>query len=194
MDAAEEARGRIWDHLWQGKKCLSLWAAAVVVYGLFLWAGLVFLSPVPFLLCLGLGALEDWDTGYISDGWSLLLAVTGLLSAWDRQQVADSLLSAALCFFIYALLYMVSRKSLGTGDILLSTGAAFWLAPVSCLFFIWFSAALAALSLGIVLLAGGRGFCREVRFGPFIALGGVAAYGLEKTGLISILAAWFLAG
>lgn len=194
MDTAEGAGGRNWDRLWQGKKCLSLWAAAVVVYGLFLWAGLAFLSPVPFLLFLGFGALEDWDTGYISDGWSLLLVVTGLLSAWAGHRVADSLLSAGLCFLVYALLYMISRKSLGTGDILLSTGAAFWLAPVSCLLFIWLSAALAALSLGIVLLAGGRGFCREVRFGPFIALGGVAAYGLEKTGLISILAAWFLAG
>lgn len=194
MDTAEGAGGRNWDRLWQGKKCLSLWAAAVAVYGLFLWAGLAFLSPVPFLLFLGFGALEDWDTGYISDGWSLLLVVTGLLSAWAGHRVADSLLSAGLCFLVYALLYVVSRKSLGTGDILLSTGAAFWLAPVSCLLFIWLSAALAALVLGMALLAGGQGLHREVRFGPFIALGGVAAYGLEKTGLISILAAWFLAG
>lgn len=194
MDTAGEARGRKWDRLWQGKKSLFMWAASVAVYGLSLWAGLAFLSPVPFLLCLGFGALEDWDTGYISDGWSLLLAMTGLLSAWAHHRMADSLLSGGLCFFIYALLYMVSRKSLGTGDILLSTGAAFWLAPVSCLLFIWLSAVSATLALGAAFLAGGQGFRGAVRFGPFIALGGVAAYGLEKMGLIPVLAAWLLAG
>lgn len=188
MDTAEGARGRNWDRLWQGKTCLFLWAAAAAAYGFSLWVGMAFLSPVPFLLLLGLAALEDWDTGYISDGWSLLLAVTGLISAWARQDVAAGILSAALCFLVYFLLYMISRKSLGTGDILLSTAAAFWLAPVSCLFFIWLSAVTAALALG----AAGIG--REVRFGPFIALGGVAAYGLEKTGLLFVLTAWLLAG
>ena len=194
MNTAEGAGGRNWDRLWQGKTCLFLWAAAAAAYGFSLWVGMAFLSPVPFLLLLGLAALEDWDTGYISDGWSLLLAVTGLISAWARQDVAAGILSAALCFLVYFLLYMISRKSLGTGDILLSTAAAFWLAPVSCLFFIWLSAVTAALALGAAALAGGAGIGREVRFGPFIALGGVAAYGLEKTGLLSVLTAWLLAG
>lgn len=99
MDRAEGAGGRNWDRLWQGKTCLFLWAAAAAAYGFSLWAGLAFLSPVPFLLLLGLAAL-----------------------------------------------------------------------------------------------AGGAGLGREVRFGPFIALGGVAAYGLEKTGLLSVLTAWLLAG
>ena len=58
MDTAEGAGGRNWDRLWQGKTCLFLWAAAAAAYGFSLWAGLAFLSPVPFLLLLGLAALE----------------------------------------------------------------------------------------------------------------------------------------
>lgn len=43
---------------------------------------------------------------------------------------------------------------MGTGDLVLSTGAAFWLSPLTALLFIWFSALSALLFLAIPLLLG----------------------------------------
>lgn len=105
------------------------------------------------MLLLTLAALEDWRTGYLSDGWSLLLAVTGFMTAFRRQ---------------------------GAGDLVLSTGAAFWLSPLTALLFIWFSALSALLFLAIPLLLGKKKAGDPVRFGPFIALGGVMAYGWQE--------------
>lgn len=139
-----------------------------------------FFSPALFVLLLALAALEDWRTGYLSDGWSLLLAVTGFMTAFRWQGAGDSLLSAALVFTIYVVLYLVSKKSMGTGDLVLSTGAAFWLSPLTALLFIWFSALSALLFLAIPLLLGKKKAGDPVRFGPFIALGGVMAYGWQE--------------
>ena len=139
-------------------------------------------GPILLLPCRPsvLAALEDWRTGYLSDGWSLLLAVTGFMTAFRRQGASDSLLSAALVFTIYVVLYLVSQKSMGTGDLVLSTGAAFWLSPLTALLFIWFSALFALLFLAIPLLLGRKKAGDPVRFGPFIAMGGVMAYGWQE--------------
>ena len=139
-----------------------------------------FFSPALFVLLLTLAALEDWRTGYLSDGWSLLLAVTGFMTAFRRQGAGDSLLSAALVFTIYMVLYLASKKSMGTGDLVLSTAAAFWLSPLTALLFIWFSALSALLFLAMPLLLGRKKAGDPVRFGPFIALGGVMAYGWQE--------------
>lgn len=129
-----------------GRRCLRLWRSPC--------EGPILLFPCPFVLLLTLAALEDWRTGYLSDGWSLLLAVTGFMTAFRRQGAGDSLLSAALVFTIYVVLYLVSQKSMGTGDLVLSTGAAFWFSPLTALLFIWFSALSALLFLAIPLLLG----------------------------------------
>lgn len=62
----------------------------------FLMKGWLALSPFFFLVFLVLPALEDWRTGYISDGWSILLALSGLMTAFWRQELSASLLSAAI--------------------------------------------------------------------------------------------------
>ena len=77
-------------------------------------------------------------------------------------------------------LYLASQKSMGTGDLVLSTGAAFWLSPLTALLFIWFSALSALLFLAIPLLLGRKKAGDPVQFGPFIALGGVMAYGWQE--------------
>lgn len=169
-----------WDRIWWDRKWLFLWAGLILWYGYLLMKEVSFLSPALFVLLLALPALEDWRTGCISDGWSVLLAVTGLMTAFRRQGAVESFLSAALVLAIYMALYLISRKSMGTGDLVLSTGAAFWLSPFAALLFVWLSALSALLLLAIPLLAGRRSIHEEVRFGPFIAMGGVMAYGWQE--------------
>lgn len=180
MKRAGEEGTVFWDRLWRHRKWQVLWAGGVLGYGVLLVRGPSFFSPALFVLLLALAALEDWRTGYLSDGWSLLLAVTGFMTAFRWQGAGDSLLSAALVFTIYVVLYLVSKKSMGTGDLVLSTAAAFWLSPLTALLFIWFSALSALLFLAIPLLLGKKKAGDPVRFGPFIALGGVMAYGWQE--------------
>lgn len=90
-----------------GRRRLRLWRPPC--------EGPILLFPCPFVLLLALAALEDWRTGYLSDGWSLLLAVTGFMTAFRWQGAGDSLLSAALVFTIYVVLYLVSKSPWAPG-------------------------------------------------------------------------------
>lgn len=180
MKRTGDEAGIPWDFLWDTRKVLCGALALCLFYGTALHAGARFLSPAFFVLFLAGAGLEDGMTGYISDGWSLLLASFGLLTAILSGDFVLSVLSGALTAGIYGLLYFLSKKSMGTGDILLSTAAAFWLVPYSCLLFIWFSALSALFFTGIMMVLGKREARAPVRFGPFMALGGVLAYGWQE--------------
>lgn len=169
-----------WDFLWDTRKVLCGALALCLFYGAALGAGIPFLSPAFFVLFLSGAGMEDALTGYISDIWSLLLAAFGLLTAVLSGDFLLPVLSGLLAFFIYGLLYFLSKKSMGTGDILLSTAAALWLTPSACLLFIWLSSLCALLFTGVMILLGKRDRHMSVRFGPFMALGGVLAYGWEE--------------
>lgn len=71
------------------------------------------------------------------------------------------------------------QKIHGDRGYFLSAGAACWLNPVTCLLFIWFSALTALLFSAYFLLTGKWNRKSPVRFGPFMALGGILAYGME---------------
>lgn len=89
MKRAGEEGTVFWDRLWRHRKWQALWAGGVLGYGVLLVRGPSFFSPALFVLLLALAALEDWRTGYLSDGWSLLLAVTGFMTAFRRQGAGD---------------------------------------------------------------------------------------------------------
>lgn len=159
--------------------CLLLW-------GIGLWQEISWLG-----WCYGIfllfPAIEDWRSGYISDLWSLLLFLCGVSLAFSGGFLLESLLAAGLTLLIYGILYGISRKSLGEGDILLAAAAAAWLSPAGALLSLWLSAITALLYVG-ALAAVGR-FSKEIRFAPCIAVGGVITYGIENTvGLYSLLA------
>lgn len=165
-----------WGRYWP---CLLGAAVLLAAYGALVAGGFSSLAPL-FFGCLLLGAaLEDGMTGYISDFWSLLLLGGGFLTSVMEGRMAESLLSFLLAAAVYGGLYFFSKKSLGTGDILLSAGAASWLAPLSCLLFIWLSALMAAFVMGTLVVLGKWRMDRAVRFGPFLAAGGLLAYGWQ---------------
>lgn len=139
-----------------------------------------FRSPLVSLTLLLLPpAWEDWKTGYVSDYWSVFLAAAGLGHNVFYSRLADGFLSCVFVLGLYGFLFLIAKHAMGAGDILLSGAAALWLVPGSVPLFLFLSASAAALA-GMVLLFFGRISRREgIPFCPFIALGGVAAYGAE---------------
>ncbi len=164
----------MWDILF-----LLLWGAG-------LWLGIPWLGWGYGLLLL-FPAIEDARSGYISDRWALLLLFCGGSLALTEGRGVEALISFLLTAAIYGLLYVISKKSLGEGDMVLAAAAAVWLSPVAALLALWLSAVCALVYVGALVTAGK--YTREIRFAPFIALGGMIAYGLEQTvGLYPLLA------
>ena len=174
--------------LWEGRRGMFLLLSILLLWAVGLGAGLSWLGWCYFLFLLG-PAIEDGMSGYISDGWPVLLLFCGLSLDWQEGALWAGILSSLLTFLLYGLLYVISRKSMGEGDILLAAASAAWLTPAGSLLALWLSAMGALLYVGFLALWGKAFLSMEIRFAPFIALGGAMTYGLEKTmGLYPLLA------
>ena len=145
------------------------------------------------MLLLG-PAVEDGRSGYISDGWSLLIAISGMITSWQMGHGWESVLSALIILALYGLLWLIRKEAAGMGDVLLSGAIVLWLTPVFALLFLWLASMLALVWYGLVCLYERSVARRGVRFAPFLALGGGMAYGLqEMVGLSLFTPLWLFA-
>ena len=133
-----------------------------------------------YLLFLLFPALEDARTGYVSDGWPLWLALGGLLTMISRGEVLY-LATGAGMGALYGLLYLISKKSLGLADVFLAAASSLWLLPMYGLLSLWLTSLAALLWCAFLLLRGRLGRRTEIRFVPFLAIGGALAYGVQET-------------
>lgn len=141
-----------------------------------------------YLLFLLFPALEDARTGYVSDGWALWLALGGLLMMISRGE-ALYLATGAGMGALYGLLYLISKKSLGLADVFLAAASSLWLLPVYGLLSLWLTSLAALLWCAFLFLRGRLGRRTEIRFVPFLAIGGALAYGVQETvGMAFLLA------
>lgn len=141
-----------------------------------------------YLLFLLFPALEDARTGYVSDGWALGLALCGLLTMISRGE-ALYLATGAGMGALYGLLYLISKKSLGLADVFLAAASSLWLLPVYGLLSLWLTSLAALLWCAFLLLRRQLGRRTEIRFVPFLAIGGALAYGVQETvGMAFLLA------
>lgn len=141
-----------------------------------------------YLLFLLFPALEDARTGYVSDGWALWLALGGLLTMISRGE-ALYLATGAGMGALYGLLYLISKKSLGVADVFLAAASSLWLLPVYGLLSLWLTSLAALLWCAFLFLRGRLGRRTEIRFVPFLAIGGALAYGVQETvGMAFLLA------
>lgn len=141
-----------------------------------------------YLLFLLFPALEDARTGYVSDGWALWLALGGLLMMISRGEVLY-LATGAGMGVLYGLLYLISKKSLGLADVFLAAASSLWLLPVYGLLSLWLTSLAALLWCAFLFLRGRLGRRTEIRFVPFLAIGGALAYGVQETvGMAFLLA------
>lgn len=133
-----------------------------------------------YFLFLLFPALEDARTGYVSDGWALWLALGGLLMMISRGE-ALYLATGAGMGALYGLLYLISKKSLGLADVFLAAASSLWLLPVYGLLSLWLTSLAALLWCAFLFLRGRLGRRTEIRFVPFLAIGGALAYGVQET-------------
>ena len=90
---------------------------------------------------------------------------------------------------LYGLLYLISKRSLGLADVFLAAASSLWLLPMYGLLSLWLTSLAALLWCAFLLLRGRLGRRTEIRFVPFLAIGGALAYGVQETvGMASLLA------
>jgi len=144
--------------------------------------------PETLLWCLAIAllltmALIDFDTTLLPDGLTLPLIALGLagaLAGWTGVTPADSaagLLAGYGCLWAVGFLYGRLRgiNAMAEGDMKMFGGIGAllgWQALPSALLL----AAGVGATVGIVLIAGfGRNRSKPIPFGPYLALGGLAA-------------------
>lgn len=168
------------------KIIVLLLIALVIVMGAAYWAQGWYSLLLYGLLLLG-PAIEDGRSGYISDGWSVLLAAAGLVISWHQGYGIESLGTAGMMVVLYGLMYIWKREAAGMGDVLLSIAAALWLTPIFGLLFLWMAAVSALAFYGLCVLFRRPPAEAGLRFAPFLAFGGVMAYGMQEMWGISLL-------
>lgn len=145
------------------------------------WAGLAWFGFAAALVCL---TLIDWDTTYLPDNLTLPLLWTGLLAAtsgWTGISLGNAVWGAAIGYFslwsIYWLFKIVTGKEgMGFGDFKLFGALGAWFGATALIPIILLASVIGAI-IGIMLKINSR--LREggyVPFGPFLALGGGAAW------------------
>lgn len=170
-----------------GRRGWGVLAALGLAFGVVLALGGSWARWV-YLLFLLFPALEDARTGYVSDGWALWLALGGMLTMISRGE-ALYLATGAGMGALYGLLYLISKKSLGLADVFLAAASSLWLLPVYGLLSLWLTSLAALLWCAFLFLRGRLGRRTEIRFVPFLAIGGALAYGVQETvGMAFLLA------
>ena len=170
-----------------GRRGWGVLAALVLAFGVALALGGSWVRWGYFLFLL-FPALEDARTWYVSDGWALWLALGGLLTMISRGE-ALYLATGAGMGALYGLLYLISKKSLGLADVFLAAASSLWLLPVYGLLSLWLTSLAALLWCAFLSLRGRLGRRTEIRFVPFLAIGGALAYGVQETvGMAFLLA------
>lgn len=170
-----------------GRRGWGVLAALGLAFGVVLALGGSWARWV-YLLFLLFPALEDARTGYVSDGWAFWLALGGLLMMISRGEVFY-LATGAGMGALYGLLYLISKKSLGLADVFLAAASSLWLLPVYGLLSLWLTSLAALLWCAFLFLRGRLGRRTEIRFVPFLAIGGALAYGVQETvGMAFLLA------
>lgn len=162
-----------------GRRGWGVLAALGLAFGVVLALGGSWVRWGYFLFLL-FPALEDARTGYVSDGWALWLALGGLLTMISRGE-ALYLATGVGMGALYGLLYLISKKSLGLADVFLAAASSLWLLPVYGLLSLWLTSLAALLWCAFLFLRGRLGRRTEIRFVPFLAIGGALAYGVQET-------------
>lgn len=127
-------------------------------------------------------ALEDWRTGYISDGWSLALGIGAVLYHWGMGTIEGAwggLLAGVL-------LWMVLRlypRGIGEGDLWLGAAIGTWLSGWEAIVFLWLAFVLGSAA-GVWHLFLGGGLKDEMPFGPFLCLSGIVTHLVGKDVLV----------
>lgn len=153
---------------------LMIWF--LIGMGLSFWRPLF--SLVWFLL---LPSWEDLRTGYIWDFWSISLSVAGVIHSFFIGQIIISLMSGVSVLLFFSILFLLTRRSMGAGDVFFASSVATWFTPYSACLFLWFSFVSAALYGVFCCFCGKRSWEQPISFIPFLSFGGICGYVISET-------------
>ncbi|MFP4461934.1 MAG: prepilin peptidase, partial [Thermotogota bacterium] len=109
----------------------------------------------------------DLDTLTISDWNSVFVLIGGVFLVLSRGTWIRDIITALVVLGVMTLMYFLSKKGIGSGDVILMSAASLALGPFNAVFSIF----LASL-LGIIYaIATGSNMKTKVPFGPFLAIG-----------------------
>jgi len=109
----------------------------------------------------------DLDTLTISDWNSLFVFIGGILLVWSRGTWLRDIITTLIVLGVMVLMYFLSKKGIGIGDVILICAASFALGPFNSVFSI-FLASLLGIVYAIVTKSNMK---TKVPFGPFLAIG-----------------------
>jgi len=99
----------------------------------------------------------------------LLLGSAAAIYLDNDKSVADSMAAMAVMFLLLSLLYIVSRKSIGWGDVELCTCTAAFLGMERALAMLILSILICGMFAAALMLIRKSGRHNEIPFAPFVA-------------------------
>lgn len=131
-----------------------------------------------FWVLLLFPALEDWRTGYISDGWSLALGI-GAVLYHGGMGTLDSAWGGLLAGVLLWMVFRLYPQAIGEGDLWLGAAIGTWLSGWEALVCLWLAFVLGSAA-GVCHILRGGSLKDEMAFGPFLCLSGIVTHLLGK--------------
>jgi leader peptidase (prepilin peptidase)/N-methyltransferase len=109
----------------------------------------------------------DIDTMTISDWNSVFIVIGGLFIVYSEDLWLINSITGLVALIFMVLIYFISHKGIGSGDVILIAASAFAIGPFNTIFSIF----LASLFGIIYAIASKSSMKTKVPFGPFLAIG-----------------------
>ena len=148
-----------------------------VAFMFFALPGELWLMTAIFLLVLM--TATDFEQYMLFDAMTLPLAFLGAVYAWQNSILQENFLAAAIGGGIFLLLAIISKGSLGGGDIKLIFGLGMWLGSEKLLNVILIGTILGGVSAVLMILLKKKSRDSYFAYGPYFTL--VAIYFLLQS-------------
>jgi leader peptidase (prepilin peptidase)/N-methyltransferase len=152
--------------------------APIVVFGSSQERELYALAATFACLALIVGAVADARTGYLFDAITLPAAVVTATLAVAAGSASEATAGVILLVGIFGAVAVFSRgRAIGLGDVkaMYAIGAGFGPAKAIVILFAASVSGLAVTALARCFERRGMAGCREIRFGPYLAIGSSVA-------------------
>ena len=131
----------------------------------------LFLMAAIFLLMLM--TVTDFEQYMLFDAMTLSLALIGIFYSWQNSSLQDNLIAALVGGGIFLLIAIVSKGSLGGGDVKLIFGLGFWLGTQKLLNVVLVGTICGGIVAVIMILINKKSRGSYFAYGPYFTLSAI---------------------